>query len=352
MSVFWVLVLFTDILLLSFVISDYKSNGYDFEKPLIILVSIITGWVLVQLIIQLIFHVDTLLLLHDMKYVFVIATPSILKLFVRCLINRPISRKAFSIELIVDSLFIIGIVSNVLHHQFRSADVKFYGMGIQISYTHAWLFYAMMFYVLINVLYTLAILIHHHISKPEVYRKQTRLMISGIIIMLVLNIIFHGVDRYLVYEFDFSPIGFGLMAWLFYYVVYIYSNPDLSLFAKDLILKQLGVGLLFLDDNDEIFYMNQVCEDILELKLADVIYKKMDVLSSDFASIIREAGVSDEPQLLSCTDERICFYRVSSKILHDDKERLIGTMISFQDVTEIETERIHESIRFRNESVD
>ena len=341
MPLIWFVAAISNAILLIIVVGKRKSNEINLY-PMIGFVTAQMAWVTIELLIQLIPDVKFVLFIHEAKYVFILAIPSMFLMFVRYVIGRTsFSYRRVMIFVMIEITFLILIASNPWHHLFRRSVTYTKEAIVVVSTVNGPLYYGAVLYLYGLIIYTLIILIRYQFSIAKLYRKKFNLIIWGIILAFAINILFQYAQINYAYNTDYTPLSFGIIAWIFFYSLFWYKQNNLSFEAKEIMLQNLDVGVIYLDENETVFYANRKAIKIMGAEKKKVSGRYIMHVSKDLMSAVSKLKSGLEFVNLKIVQERIYVYRTTLIQILDDEERYIGSMVQMIDITDAELERVN-----------
>lgn len=349
MPLIWFVAAISNAILLIIVVGKRRSNDINLY-PMIGFVTAQMAWVSIELLIQLIPDENVVLFIHEAKYVFILAIPSMFLMFVRYVIGRTsFSFKRLMIFVVVEIILLVIIASNPWHHLFRKSLAYAKETIVVVSTVNGPFYYVAVLYLYGLIIYTLFILIRYQFSIAKIYRKKYNLIIWGIIFAFAINIVFQYAQINYAYNTDYTPLSFGIIAWIFFYSLFWYKQNNLSFEAKDIMLQNLSVGVIYLDENETVFYANRKAIKIMGAEKKNISGRLIMHVSKEIMSAVSQLKSGHEFVDLRIVQDRIYVYRTTLIQIIDNEERYIGSMVQMIDITESELERInHENKKIIN----
>lgn len=322
-------------------IEKRNDKSQPYVKYLSYLTSGVLGWVLIQMSIQLIYNEKIVFFLHEFKYVFIIGIGGLLYLFIFNLTeNRPVERWKIFMFLGCYFFLLTVIFTNPYHHLFRN-ELLFISSHMNYVETDNNWFYTLV----VSFNYTMTIigvarLIGYHLRLPRMYKERSRLMITGILSATGVNLFYQITQIYWNFHVDFTPFSFFLISILFYFSIFVYQNSEISKMVKDLIKEEEDSGIMFLDHDKRIYYVNALCEEIIDMDSKEIIEEHISGLSGSFSDVIREAIKTKDKAIYQFAKDKIFVYEVIAREIVEEKKGVVGTVVTFEDITESEIERL------------
>lgn len=341
MPIVWFAVFLANVLLIFKVYKQKKIKKDLYANALIGLVFIINLWVGCGLVILLVQHSEIALFFHEVKYVAIMGTPLGLYYFITK-VNTCTHKDRIVLGLYtLTSIVSLGVIfTNNMHHLFRRSMV-FIPSGINIVETNNGPYY----YIVVILNYSLLLIAGLKLFKycrvtNWMYRKRAQLILMSVAISFVTNIIFQILVIKFNFHLDFTPLTFGLVAWLFYYSLYVYENNVVGELVTDMVMEAIGVGAIFLDSGGKIVYVNPVCEKMFQLKNELVAESDITILGTEMSEIIKGIMQTGESVNYHYCDDKIHVFKVFNKEFFDEGTQIMGNLIIYRDITELEIHRL------------
>lgn len=340
--------LFVNLVILIFAYGRMRTDPNLFSKSLFGMLACTAGWNFCDLLTILLVDERLSIIAHETKFVFVLSLPGILHYFAHYLrFGVEEKRWQFFVRSCVTFPLLGLIATNQFHHLFRLEIFVEKGIMQMISTVNGPVYYFLLIYVYAVVLHSTYYILRYHLQKPRLYRGRTGMMLLGLTVSILANLAFQIFKQYDFFV-DFTPVSFGLIAWLFYYAIFFYESKQVPNMAKTYILEALGTGVLFVDDEGRIVYVNEQFEDICQIKRADLNHKDLDVLPHRVYEAIKEALTYGKPVQYKMTRDKVYVYEIATNQLTDYKSRIVGTVISFKDVSGVEMLFVKQKYQYLN----
>lgn len=161
---------------------------------------------------------------------------------------------AVNILYTVSALNYIAVVTNPLH--------KFYYTSLSIERVdHGVLFYENVAFTYICILTGIINVYRKSFVEKKASKRQATFVALSVIIPTVLNVIF--ITGKLPERFDPTPFGFALTSVMILMAVYKYDFLDVNYMTFPKIFKNVPGGIIVTDRFDEITYINETAEELL-----------------------------------------------------------------------------------------
>jgi len=242
---------------------------------------------------------------------------------------------------LVPALVVIPILTNIIiwtdpiHHLFRlmpqliTSGVPFpildNDYGTYFFYVHAgysyFLFAASLF-----------VLVRNLGKTTGVYRKQFLILILSVILPLTVDLLYvFGISP--IKEFNFTSISFTLSGLLL--AVNILRNKFLDLLplVYDVVVQEMNVGVVVLDEQSRISYLNPASEKILEVKGKDAIGQDC---AETFPKLAKfwDDSCEDSIEIILSHGDYEGTYQLQCVNIHSRTNAVVGRVLTLHDVTE------------------
>ncbi len=241
--------------------------------------------------------------------------------------RRYLTRRNLLLLSIVPLLMIILIVTNDLHHLFWEGFI--FGQGLETIPGPLMKYFIA--YIFVNFILNLIVFIWLFIHSPQ-NRLPVVIVLSGQIMMRVFYFIDIGEGT--LFDFPYSAVGIALTSLMYAIAFFRYQILGPMPLARQLMIRQLPIGMLVLDYQGKIHSLNPAAERML--KISDKEAKGLqvaDVLPVSIKDSYLEH--SDEPIEFEVDNEggkRYLVLNVSS--LRDWRELKIGRLLLLTDISE------------------
>jgi len=214
--------------------------------------------------------------------------------------------------------------------------------GMLVRYEHGMWFWIFMIYGYVALMVGTIILIFGAARFSPEYRQQTIYLLVGAAIPWIANIAYlSGLTTNIV--IDLTPIAFSLTCAIYAFQVFRFHLFSLVPVAHDSIVKGMKDGILVLDLQARVLYINPAAEKIL--KTGDVLGKTIDGDTIDWPAISRDPAAGFHKVFeLQQDDQTRCYLDFHASPLYDHHAHLTGQIIVMTDITN----RKDEQDRFRS----
>lgn len=239
----------------------------------------------------------------------------------------------FLIFMIIPLLSFLLLLTNDSHHLFWREAQKVAGTISPLSVVHGPFYYIFSIYCYLLLLTGSGQILREQCNDRRVYRAQSIWMILGALLPLSTNIVYvfkliPGLNK------DFTPISFVLSSLFFAIATSRHKMADLVPIARSLIIDHITDGLVVLDLDGWIVDVNAAFQRISKVDPDQLIGKKIDALPGNFKDIPHENTNKWKYEITTPSSEGVLFYEVHMDLLTDQKQKVVGRLITYQDVTE------------------
>jgi len=230
-------------------------------------------------------------------------------------------------------VYALTVLTNPMHGLVFSTTVTSYESLTLVSPTFEPLGRVAIVYILGLTLVSYAILTHLFLRTRNVHRKQTGAILFGALIPMVAYAVFlGGIGPHP--ALDLTPVAFSLEAVVVGWALFRYDFLAVSPIATELYLQRMADPLLVLDERDRLVDYNESAAAVLGLENPGT-RPHIRSISSTLAGALDGDGGAVE---LSTPDGPARFDLTETSI-HDQHDRLRGSMVVLRDVTELEEQR-------------
>ncbi len=232
------------------------------------------------------------------------------------------------------------------------ATAGIYSNGPLLIYGHGiafWIFFAYSYAVLFAATF---ILIRSAFRSPELYRSQSVLMVIAMALLWIGNL-FYVAEIVPIPGLDTTPIAFTLTGALLALGILRYRLLDIVPVACDVLIRNMGDGVIVLDGNNHIAEMNPASCGLFGVELRSVVGHDLQaVVSSRIEPGLLFPGgqMNGGQKEIHVTGDATAVYDVRSSPLCDERGRSIGRLVVFHDITELK--RREDEIRGLNQSLE
>jgi len=322
---------------------DRKSKGIKFLIAILIGFSIWSGIYIFQWI-STSERIASFLLLHTFIGVY-IAVHSLLYFTLNYIgVSKKIFQQVFYTLTILGIVFLLIIISDNLHKlTITNAHMELRGGNMELVFERGPVFMLLgIFYPAFISFVTLAILIYEYIRSNRYNKPRIFLIILGTIVPWFFSIISLTVPN-LNPNQDLAPIGIPFTAAILTLGVYRYNLLEFMPVISSKIINDFPEGVFILNENNAILEMNPIAESDYERYMKDTsdTIGKFDLqnvlspaLKEDFKNKLKS-----NPKLITLIGQLTNgkFYDIRISMLHNKNNNLIGSLIIYRDITDLET---------------
>lgn len=233
------------------------------------------------------------------------------------------------------AVVVIAMVwSNPLH---RLVFSNYYTIGTaafpMLGLEHGPLWWAIIgYHYLLTTLMSL-LLLHKVVTATGVVRKQAVVVLAAVSVVWAINAVY-VTGNSPVANMDVSPLGFILVAVSMAWGFFRYNLLDVLPIAKAEIFMALSDPILVLDQESRVLALNPAAEKVFELTAASCVGREIGDLMKNQPQLakLNDTGRTGEISFSLNGQPRHFDLRVSD--LNDQKNRRIGRILIFQDITE------------------
>ncbi len=189
-----------------------------------------------------------------------------------------------------------------------------------------------------SYLYTLtgsALLLRSSIRRPGIYRTQSLLIVVAALLPVIPNMLYlFGID--LAGGFDPTSMYFVLSALLITLATQRYHFLSLSPVARDRVFETIPIAVAVCNPQQRITDVNPAFADMIGMPMQDLPgHQLADVLARFSGKVARDPDSGQwSGRLLTQGNQRQ--FDVSSEIVAGERDEVIGYLVSFNDVTEVQ----------------
>ena len=168
--------------------------------------------------------------------------------------------------------------------------------------------------------------------REGLYRRQTGLMLVGVVSVLTPNAAFHaGLTAV-----DWTPVGGAITAMFVTVALFRYRILDISPIARDAIVENMESAVVVVDTEDVIIDANHRAARLVDAGVEELVGTSLsDALAGypDISQAVTTGGPNE--QTVSVTDGgRTSHYDVTTSEIRDSTDAVVGRIVLFSDVTD------------------
>lgn len=180
------------------------------------------------------------------------------------------------------------------------------------------------------------IAIQCHRKLPRTYRMPSLVLLTGLIIVIVINVLQIAGINY--QDFDISFVGTSIAIMLVYFSVIKSKGVDFISSARDVIYDYLSEGIFVLNDERYIVYLNKSGRSkvsMLQMNVLNQLYDNVFEKAVEFTSNIEAAPADEDGLDMTFTENGVeSVYNLREKPIKDRSGMPIGTFSVLDNVTE------------------
>lgn len=233
-----------------------------------------------------------------------------------------LTRPILGLLLVDPVLFAVLAWTNGTHGLLWSSATLSPGLGLDLTFTPAYLVHISYAYFL--VLAGIGLMVAVYLRSSAIYRRQAGLLVLGAAIPLLANVAFTlGVSP--VRGLDLTTPTFALTGVVFALGLFRFDLLDLTPVARRRVLEEFGSGILVADDRGRVVHANGTAREVLPGA----------VVGSSVTELLSVEAVADVDGLVSRVDvgDRRRYHEFSVSTLRDFRDRPVGHVIALRDVT-------------------
>lgn len=252
-----------------------------------------------------------------------------------------VSRRNVFVLSLIPILTLVSAWTNNMHHFFwKETITEYLGPFLTTDGVPGFLFWLHSAYS-----YTLLIggslLILWNLAKSErIYFKQALILSIGILVPLIGNV------GYLAgfissNNFDITPLLFPFTIVAFTWALSQYGFMDLVPIARGIVFDRIKDSIFVLDDENKILSANTSAKNITADYFSfsqsdDLIGKQVEEIFSNEPELVDNLKLENEARIEIKVGDDGRNFDVKIDTIKDDSERLIGRVLLFRDITELE----------------
>lgn len=299
--------------------------------PLILLLSAIFVWSATYAVHWFLVESSSRLLWLDLTYLGVVAVPACLLIFVFSYTLRDhwLTKKTYLLLAIEPAITIILLFTDPYHGLF------FGGKRLETAtdiYAGGLWFYINLIYSYALILYALWLLFQLHAQTNHAFRRQTGILLTGMIIPFVGHLIcMAGLKPP---DLDVTPLLFNLTALFFSYGLLNARLLDLIPIARTTLVETITDGMMVIDSLGRVVDINPAATRILDVGAKEAIGRLLDdVLSGVPTAAIPPLGSQEAQTEIEISAPERRYYDVRAIPLSKKPNLLAGHLLTWRDIT-------------------
>jgi diguanylate cyclase (GGDEF)-like protein/PAS domain S-box-containing protein len=331
---YWIPYLFTSILNALLAVYILKHRMARGAVSLFMIATSNALWALLDAILMMGLPLAVRMNLCYTQYIFIVQVPTFFIIFVMEYmgISRSFRRTHYPYLFIIPILTIIAAWTNPIHNMFYSQYMLISSQGKEeLSLSYGPLFIIWAAYAYIVMIVATIIIFRAYISTSALYKKQYGTILLGVLIPWISNALYIF-DLLPVENFDPTSLAYTITAICLIWAFYNRKLFDLRPIARSEAFKGMSDGVLILDDQNRIADFNPAAQMIMDFLSTDLIGEKLsDLCEVELAAKILMENTAKPLHLNK--DGKSNFYDLRISYLSDRKDRAVGRILSFRDIT-------------------
>lgn len=257
------------------------------------------------------------------------------------------------------SIFIIPVISAVMmitnpFHHWMAKEIHF-AMDGNLLYSDyiifGWYFWVHSAYSYLVIAIAMALILLMARRSYHFYRQQALLLMLGVIPGITGSLLesFKPLPQM---KLDISSFGFVLTGMIFYYAITGRHLLNIVPIARDMLIENMGDGMLVLNEEWQIVDINPAAESLLHVNAKEIIGQPVNDVLAEWQVVLGEydAGGATKYEEKSVGLERdMKYYDVRFSPILDRRNRVIGELVVLRDITQ--RKDMEEQLRQSNETL-
>ncbi len=305
-------------------------------RSLSVLLAAVSLWAFISLFEVSSLDRGTKIFSYQVKFIFIVAVPLSWLAFCLYYSNRlhKLQIKYLLLLLITPAVTLLLVATNPYHHLMFTRFEFIETSGYRLLYPRFGpLFWLHVFYSYSLLLIGFFFLARHLIGSQTHYRRQVAYLMIGGLTPWITNILFLFKVGSLMY-FDLTPVAFCISGMAFMWGISRYKMLDVVPIARDVIVKNMGDGVIVFDQEENIIDLNQRAAALIGAGKQNIIGTHAEIIIPWWRDWKRQAaGDPHTPSILELEmegEERLIQLNCSPII---DGDKPLGHMLVLQDVT-------------------
>lgn len=199
----------------------------------------------------------------------------------------------------------------------------------------------------VNIAYTYALMligliifILAYFKAVSIVRKQILFLIIAWVIPWISDIIY--MLRLLPFDVDLCPLAFSFSGIISSFAILNFKLVKLTPIALEKVFSNMLDGVIILDSENNIVNFNNSSKDVIsELKHIEAGDKKIDEVLREYKEVLKAVNSNsyNESLITIKNNEQLRYYKMNINNIHENTGGIIGKILIFNDVTEIELQR-------------
>jgi len=199
----------------------------------------------------------------------------------------------------------------------------------------------------VNIAYTYAVMvigliifISAYFKAVSIIRKQILLLIIAWVIPWIADIVY--MMHLISFDIDLCPLAFCFSGMISSFAIFKFKLIKLTPIALEKVFSNMLDGVIILDSENNIVNFNNSSKNIIsELKDIEPGDQKIDDVLKEYKTILKAVNsASYNESLISIKNkDQLRYYNMNINYVYEKTDEIIGKILIFNDVTEIELQR-------------
>ncbi len=246
--------------------------------------------------------------------------------------------KTISYLYILPIVIIFFIFTNGFHYLFwTTINYQTQGSFLISDFVHGPLWWFLWGYSYILIITGTLYLIKNVITLHSFYKKQSALLLIGLLIPLIFNVFYDmNITNSIVRNIDLTPVMFVFTGFVFIYGFTNFKLINMFPVSKETVFNNLRDPVLVFDSNKRLIDLNEIAKKDLQLNSKHIIGKNVSEVFSDYPEIIKIFNNKNNQDSFEVKIEgyqKSLFFDVTfSKVTERNQPQ--GYILSFRDITQ------------------
>ncbi|MGA1198387.1 MAG: histidine kinase N-terminal 7TM domain-containing protein, partial [Candidatus Latescibacterota bacterium] len=249
--------------------------------------------------------------------------------------------------IVLPLFFWILTITNSWHHLFWTDVIRVPQDGFWILWHNPGpVFWLNTIWAYLQLLVGALILIKQFSNAPKIYRYQIGATLLGLSLPWCVNVL--GIIGFRPIPYlDLTPFSFTLSGIAFFWGFFSHKFMDVMPIARDVIIENMGEGVLVLDSQYRVVFMNPASQQLINKKNYDVIGQNVQDVFPTVANVLANSESSTETEFEITVDDIAYYYVLTHQPIANKGNQNAGCLVVLRDVTtrKIAEEKLQESER-------
>ena len=199
----------------------------------------------------------------------------------------------------------------------------------------------------VNIAYTYAVMVigliifmSAYFKSVSIIRKQILILIIAWVIPWISDIVY--MIHLIPFDVDLCPLAFSFSGMISSFAIFKFKLIKLTPIALEKVFSNMLDGVIILDSENNIVNFNNSSKNIIsELKDIEPGDQKFDVVLKEYETILKAVNsVSYNESLISIkSKDQLRYYNMNINYVYENTGEIIGKILIFNDITEMELQR-------------